>query len=226
MTLIISRDVSERMPGLHVLTARFSLPAQGEHAESCAFQRFSELWQERGAELAGRDPKDDPEMQPWVQLWKMLGVSLKHYPPSIFSLLKRAARGLPPPAVNPVVDCYNALSLELKLPFGAFDAAALSGPLRLRESAGGEEFLAIGADMAERTVVRELVYADDTAILTRHFLWRQSRQASIGPQTREIVLVCEILQEHVRNLHRIRELCELRITEYLAPDKVEWMIRP
>ena len=128
--------------------------------------------------------------------------------------------------IHPIVDCYNALSLDLKLPFGAFDVQQIAGGLELRMSDGGEGFLAIGCEKVELTHAGELVYADREAILTRHFLWRQAERARVSAETKECILLCELLPVHVKNLKTIRAICERRIVEALRPLSIEWYLRP
>jgi DNA/RNA-binding domain of Phe-tRNA-synthetase-like protein len=41
----------------------------------------------------------------------------------------------------------------------------------------------------------EVAYVDGSTVLTRHFVWRQSRAGLISPETRSALLVSEILSE-------------------------------
>jgi DNA/RNA-binding domain of Phe-tRNA-synthetase-like protein len=123
-----------------------------------------------------------------------MGVSAKEFPSSIEALLRRALKGAEPFHINPLVDFYNAISLRHTVPAGGFDLADLSG-LELRRTVPGDTFR--GLDTEERVVVPpgEVAYTDGTTVLTRHFVWRQSRVGLITPATRSVFLVSEILGE-------------------------------
>src|SRR4029077_18553358 len=92
------------------------------------------------------------------------------------------------------VDAYNALSMNLILPLGAYDVDELSGNLHLRTAQEGESFTALGGSSNEPTIASEIIYADDSDVLTRQFLWRQSEKAKITENTKQFLFVCELLQ--------------------------------
>ena len=79
------------------------------------------------------------------------------------------------------------------VPAGGFDLAALQGPLELRLTRQGDWFLALDASEPEEVPSGEVAYADGSTILTRHFVWRQARTGLIGRETRDIILISEVL---------------------------------
>ena len=81
------------------------------------------------------------------------------------------------------------------MPAGGFDLAQVEGPLELRLSRPGDQFLALDADEPLDVPPGEVSYAAGQTILTRHFVWRQARAGLIGPATREVFLVSEVLGE-------------------------------
>ena len=74
-------------------------------------------------------------------------------------------------------------------------APAAVGALELRLSRPGDQFLALDADELLDVPPGEVSYAAGQTILTRHFVWRQARTGLIGPATREVFLVSEVLGE-------------------------------
>ena len=70
-------------------------------------------------------PQDHPHIKVWRQAFTKAGISASKYPSSIESLLRRALKGGPFPRVNPIVDLYNAFSLEYLVPVGGHDLAPL-----------------------------------------------------------------------------------------------------
>jgi DNA/RNA-binding domain of Phe-tRNA-synthetase-like protein len=118
---------------------------------------------------------------------------LKRYPPSIEALAKRTTKSDSPISINPIVDTYNAMSMDMVLPFGAYDLDQMDGGLVLRVCEAPEPFTPLGVVQQEETTKGEIVYADDAAVLTRHFLWRQADKAKIEASSRHFVFVCELL---------------------------------
>ena len=130
-------------------------------------------------------------------------MSAKKFPQSNESLLKRVVKkGAALPAINPLVDFYNAISIKHAVTAGAFDLAVLkarsAAPLELRRGIKGEDtFVALDSksDAAPESVEEgELVYAQGNTVLTRHLAWRQAAQGLVTSETRDVVFVSEILE--------------------------------
>lgn len=136
-----------------------------------------------------------PRVQPWRERFRAMGISPKDFPSSIEAMLRRALKGGEPFAVNPLVDFYNAVSLWHVVPAGGFDLDEIVGPLELRLSRSGDQFTPLDGSEPVAVPPGEVAYADGTTVLTRHFVWRQARTGLIGPQTRSVVLVSEVLGE-------------------------------
>jgi DNA/RNA-binding domain of Phe-tRNA-synthetase-like protein len=111
------------------------------------------------------------------------------------ALLRRALRGGEPFRINPLVDFYNTVSLRHLVPAGGFDLAGVGERLELRLTRAGDTFLALDSDVEEAVPPGEVAYATGSDVLTRHFVWRQSKQALVGPATRDVLLVAEVLPE-------------------------------
>jgi DNA/RNA-binding domain of Phe-tRNA-synthetase-like protein len=134
-------------------------------------------------------------VRPWRERFTAMGVSGKQYPSSVEALLRRALKGGEPFSINPLVDFYNAISLTYTVPAGAFDLAAISGPLELRLTRVGDHFTALDEDGATEVPPGEVAYADGAEVLTRHFVWRQARVGLVTPATRALFLISEVLGE-------------------------------
>ena len=124
-----------------------------------------------------------------------MGVSGKEFPSSIEAVLRRAMKGGPPFSINPLVDFYNTVSLRHTVPAGGFDLDGFHQPLELRLTRDGDVFTSLELDNAVPVAPGEVAYASGNVILTRHFVWRQARQALITPVTRSAVLLSEVLGE-------------------------------
>jgi DNA/RNA-binding domain of Phe-tRNA-synthetase-like protein len=136
-----------------------------------------------------------PRVASWWESMRAVGVSGKQFPSSIEALLRRALKGGEPFQINPLVDFYNTVSLRHVVPAGGFDLAHVAGPLELRLTRDGDTFQALDDESSIPVPSGEIAYADGSTILTRHFVWRQSREALITDSTRSVMLLSEILGE-------------------------------
>ncbi len=187
--------VFERFPGTRVVVAvARGLDNQTQRPDVEA--RWQTAWEEAGrAGAAYGNAQSHPRVRPWRERFTAMGVSGKLFPSSIEALLRRALKGGEPFHINSLVDWYNSISLRHTVPAGGFDLADIADPLELRLTRLGDHFTALDAGEAEAVAAGEVAYADGATILTRHFVWRQSRAGLIAPTTREVVLVSEVLGE-------------------------------
>jgi DNA/RNA-binding domain of Phe-tRNA-synthetase-like protein len=124
-----------------------------------------------------------------------IGVSGRKFPSSIESLLRRAFKGGDPPRINPLVDFYNAVSLRHVVPAGGFDLQEIDETLELRLTRAGDTFHPLDGSAPESVGEGEVAYASGAGILTRHFVYKQSRQALLDDTTTSLFLVSEVLGE-------------------------------
>ncbi|MDD3863123.1 MAG: B3/4 domain-containing protein [Eubacteriales bacterium] len=110
---------------------------------------------------------------------------------SIENLLKRVEKGNPVSTINPLVDLYNAISLEYGLPCGGEDIDTLQGDLLLTLANGGESFLALGDEAEDPALPGEVVYKDDLGIVCRCWNWRDGIRTMLTEQTSNALLVME-----------------------------------
>lgn len=193
--LIAAPEVFAHFPGLRVAVAvARGLDNTAPHPEIEVAWRAA--WQAAASEGAPYgNAQSHPRVKPWRERFAAMGVSGKQYPSSVEALLRRAMKGGEPFSINPLVDWYNALSLRHVVPAGAFDLATIAGPLELRLTRSGDTFTALDEDAPEALAVGEIAYADGATVITRHFVWRQSRAGLVTPQTRDVILLSEVLGE-------------------------------
>jgi len=139
-------------------------------------------------------PQDHPHIKAWRLAFGKVGLSPAKYQSSIESLLRRALKGGPFPRVNPIVDLYNAMSLEYLVPIGGHDLTPLDGSLFLGFAEGGEPFTPIDGGEPEMAEKGEVVYKDDKDVLTRRWVWRQSNKDKVTPQTKSIFIPIDIME--------------------------------
>ncbi len=91
-------------------------------------------------------------------MYRHVGIDPTKRRPSSEALLRRVLRGDPLPRVNTLVDVCNWCSLELQLPYGLYDLAALDGDIALRLGRDGEQYPGIRKDVVH--VAGRLTLAD------------------------------------------------------------------
>jgi len=116
----------------------------------------------------------------WAEAYRAFGARPNRTPCSAEALRKRALKQGALPAINAVVDVYNALSLRYAIPVGGEDLRAYAGSPRLIVADGSESFetTANGEPMVETVDAGEVVWRDDLGVTCRRWNWRQ------GPRTR------------------------------------------
>ena len=196
MRFVVEREVFERFPGMRVVAVGVRGIARDAAAQPAIKQQWRAAWDgAREAAAPYGNAQSHPRVRPWRERFAAMGVSGKQFPSSVEALLRRAMKGGGPFTINPLVDFYNAVSLRHTVPVGGFDLADLRGPVELRLTRLGDTFLALDADAPEAVPPGEVAYADGATILTRHFVWRQSRAGLLRPETRDALLLSEVLGE-------------------------------
>ena len=191
MELIVRPEIWERFPAMTIVVALASGIDNSVERPAVA-GLWREAWVGAASASDYGNAQAHPNVRPWREHFRALGVSQKTSPSSIEALLRRAMKGGEPFTINPLVDFYNAVSLRHVVPVGAFDLNDLGDTIELRLTREGDTFHALDSDAAIPVTPNEVAYTDGTAVLTRHFMWRQSRAGLIAPDTREALLVSEI----------------------------------
>ena len=157
--------------------------------------KVSEFWR-KSWKSAGSSDLENAQSHPHVkqlrQQFQAIGVSHKKFPTSIEALLRRALKGGDIFSINPVVDFYNAVSLNHIVAAGAFDLEHLEGDIKLRLTETGDHFTALGQERPMELEPGEVAYASDNMILTRHFMWRQARKGLVDLKSSKIFLISEV----------------------------------
>ena len=145
-------------------------------------------------------PQDHPNVKAWRQAFNKLGISAAKYQSSIESLVRRALKGGVFPRVNPLVDLYNAISLEFLVPMGGHDLAPLDGDIFLGFADGNEPFTPMEGGEDEVAEKGEVVYRDERSVLTRRWVWRQSNKDKVTAKTSSVFMPIDVMEGLPRTL--------------------------
>lgn len=130
---------------------------------------------------------------------------------SIEALLKRASKGNAVSNINPLVDIYNVISLKYALPCGGEDLDTFAGDLRLTQTEGGDEFLALGDEENDNTLPGEVCYLDDAGAVCRCFNWRDGVRTMLTENTQNAFLIIECIDPNRKDIME-KALAELAET--------------
>jgi DNA/RNA-binding domain of Phe-tRNA-synthetase-like protein len=145
----------------------------------------------RAAAEAGT--RSHPHLAAWRDAYRAFGAKPQRTPPSVDALLARVETGIP--AVNRVVDVYNAVSVRHVVPVGGEDLDRYRGPARLVRAGGGERFATIsnGLEVDSPPDPGEVVWRDDDHVTCRRWNWRQCVQTRLGEGARRGLFIIDRL---------------------------------
>ncbi|MFF9409116.1 B3/4 domain-containing protein [Streptomyces anandii] len=137
----------------------------------------------------------DPRIEAWHTAYRSFGTNPRRVRPSVDALGRRLAKRGALPRINPAVDSYNAVSVRHALPAGAFDLDHVTGDVVIRPADGTESFTPLGEpDTTENPKPGEIIYADGTGVLTRHWNHRDAHRTRVTEDSAQVAFVLETLR--------------------------------
>jgi len=140
--------------------------------------------------LGDQDIAALPDVAAWRSAYRAFGAKPSKYRSSIENLL-RSARAGTIPSINPLVDLYNAVSLDSRLPCGGEVLDAIAGDLVLTRANGDEAFTPLGSSEVSFPQPGEVIYRDNLGTVCRNWNWRESDRTKLRATTRAAVLCIE-----------------------------------
>jgi DNA/RNA-binding domain of Phe-tRNA-synthetase-like protein len=142
--------------------------------------------------LAGAQVTEHPHIAPWREAYRKFGAKPKDYPSSIENLVRRVLKGNPLPAINPLVDLYNAISLRHLVPVGGEDLDQVRGDILLAIATDQEApVLLLGEPEPRPPKPGEVIYKDEIGAICRRWNWKEADRTKLTPATRRAILVIE-----------------------------------
>lgn len=138
----------------------------------------------------------DAHLASWAEAYLRFGAKPNRTPCSAQALRKRALKDGGLPAINPVVDLYNAVSLRYAVPVGGENADAYSGRPLLTVADGTETFDTVmnGEAVIERPEPGEVIWRDDIGVTCRRWNWRQGVRTRLENASGRMWFVLESLE--------------------------------
>lgn len=146
--------------------------------------------------LDGAEPTALPHLCAWRDAYRAFGAKAQRTPCSAEALWKRVVGGEGIPAINRLVDLYNAVSVEFALPVGGEDLARIAGASRLTVATGAEPFDSFrsGEPVVEHPAAGEVVWIDDAGVTCRRWNWRQCARTRLTERSTDAFFVLERLE--------------------------------
>jgi DNA/RNA-binding domain of Phe-tRNA-synthetase-like protein len=191
--LAVADDVRSAFPELHIV---------GVHVEGLDNRgRWPDVDDRLTAVERSGTPigADDPRIASWHAAYRRFGTNPRRQRPSVDALTRRLARSGRLPRISPFVDAYNVVSITHGVPAGAFDLDRVDGDITVRFARSGDAFTPLGEpDTVEEPHLGEVIYADHSGVLTRHWNHRDADRTKVTTESRRVLAVLEA----VENAHR------------------------
>lgn len=167
---------------------------------------FSRIAQER---LTSGAEGEFPEIQAWRRAFAKMGLKPTQYRCASEALLRRFRKEQSLPAIHPLVDLCNAVSIAFAIPIAIFDTAKVQGHLEVRPAEGDEVYETFSGDI-ETPEAGEVIFADRAGHAhARRWSNRQSGRSVIQPETASVLIVAEALHDDATaDLARLRAALE------------------
>ena len=183
----IWHDFPELVPGVVFATGITPDVAAGDRVAKFTAIARSRLEREPESEL--------PEIRAWRRAFTKMGLKPTQYRCASEALLRRFRKEGNLPALHPLVDVCNAVSLAFAIPVAVFDVAKISRGLEVRYAAGDEEYLTFAGE-TEHPGPHEVIFADQARqVHARRWTNRQSGRSAVQDSTATVLIVAEAMHD-------------------------------
>jgi DNA/RNA-binding domain of Phe-tRNA-synthetase-like protein len=137
-----------------------------------------------------------PEVAPFQEILRQVGVNPRREPPSVERLLSYALKRGDLPAINNLVDAYNLVSVRSFCSLGAHDLDHISLPVTLRLLTGRESFTPLGQSNPVPVVAGEYGYVDAQERVLCRLDLLQADFSKVTQETTNVFLIVEGTTAH------------------------------
>jgi len=206
----IWRDFPQLVPGVLYL----------DGITGTAEVRAGRFYDIAASRLARAAESELPEIQAWRRAFAQLGLKPTQYRCASESLLRRFRKEGSLPALHPLVDLCNAVSLAFAIPVAVLDVAQITGPLEVRYATGDETYLTFAGE-TEHPAPGEVIFADQAGHAhARRWTNRQSGLSAVRDTTAAALIVAEALHDQAPD-----DMSEL-IKTLAAELEAAWSVTP
>ncbi|MGG2078402.1 B3/B4 domain-containing protein [Lelliottia nimipressuralis] len=215
----IAPEVYGIAPGFRALSICVeAAPVRNSRVGEIALQAACE------AVLAGTPAWAEAHLAAWAEVFQGFGARPKRTPCSADALRKRVLRNGAMPALDPVVDLYNAVSLKYAVPVGGENIAAYQGAPRLVVAKGTEPFDTVkeGEPAVEYPSQGEVIWCDDAGVTCRRWNWRQGIRTRLSVEAQQMWFILESLpQMPLEKLHEAGKMLTDGLEEMMPDVRID-----
>lgn len=158
-------------------------------------REIAELIDRGKARLSEQSEGEFFEVQAWRRVFASMGYKPTQYRSASEALLRRLRIDGSLPAIIPIIDLCNAVSVAYATPIAVFDIERFSGNLEVCHADGAETFTTFSGEV-ENPVAGEIIFRDDVhGAHARRWAHRQSGTAAAREDSRHILIVSEAMHE-------------------------------
>ena len=134
-------------------------------------------------------------LEAWRDAFRAFGANPKKTACSAEALWRRVEKNGSLPAIDPVVDLYNALSIRFGACFGGEDLDRYAGAPHLVFARGDEPFDTVrdGIPVIDHPEAGEAVWRDDLGVTCRRWNWRQCKRTALDSRSRNLWFIIDRL---------------------------------
>lgn len=143
--------------------------------------------------LASSTEGEFPEIQAWRRAFSKMGLKPTQYRCASESLLRRFRKEGALPAIHPLIDLCNAVSIAFAIPVAVFDSSRIAEFIEVRYATGDETYDTFSG-VTEHPEGREVIFADAGGRAhARRWTNRQSGYSPVRETTSQVLIVAEAL---------------------------------
>lgn len=167
------------------------LLVEGVRPDAPPGDRLAPLYAQARARLGDGSESDLPSIQAWRRAFAQMGLKPTQYRSAAEALLRRFRKEDTLPAMHPLVDLCNAVSLAFALPVAVIDLDQVEGFIQVRYADGDEVSQAFSSEL-EHPEPGEVIFADAARRAhARRWTFRQSKHSTVSDATRRALIVSE-----------------------------------
>lgn len=185
MKFVITPEIFAKLPDMYVgvVVAHGVNNHQDYPTIDAMLNQYMQAAQDK---FADTNVKERPEIVPYREAFRKIGINPNRFPCSAEALFKRLSKGKDLPHINPLVDLNNAISLKYTVPMGTHTLDNVTEDIMMRPAQANDQFVPLGKDTVETPDEGEVVYAVGNEVRTRRWTWRQSEYGKITEDTKDV----------------------------------------
>ncbi len=185
----VDNEIKQKFPGLKIGMA--VVEGVEVHHGSKELEKYKRETLTKFSKMSLAEVEKISTVKAYREIYRAFGADWHSRRPSVEALYRRVIQGKGLYNVNTLVDAYNLAVLETKISLGAFDYQKISFPVLLRLAKENEGIILLGENKQTKIEIGEMVYADQSRIMTLDVNYRDCDCTKVTTETKNIVLFAD-----------------------------------